>query len=221
MENPLEENLNPSNTSDNKNEVKDSPSISIMNPIKKQSKDISKKRRYSLPLKAFKISSPEKSEILSIICDNIFEDVNIKQNNNLSMINLFSKINLKNIDDNSNNLKIENIKTLDIFNDRPNMMNAKTFNKDKNNEKKELLDGDDEDEDEDMRKAPIHKKSFIFNSILKLKSIKCPRLLEEQWIYEKILLDYNIIDFTCKKNYINFLIYSNGRNVHHVNKTRR
>ena len=98
---------------------------------------------------------------------------------------------------------------------------AKTFNKDKNNEKKELLDGDDEDEDEDMRKAPIHKKSFIFNSILKLKSIKCPRLLEEQWIYEKILLDYNIIDFTCKKNYINFLIYSNGRNVHHFNKTRR
>jgi len=204
MENPLEENLNPSNTSDNKNEINDySTSVSIMNPLKKQYKDISKKRRYSLPLKAFKITSPEKSEILSIICDNIFEDVNIKQNNNLSMINLFSKINLKNIDDNSNDINVENINTLRIIKQSSNMMNAKTFDKDKINEKNELLDGD---EDEDMRMAPIHKKSYIFNSILKLKSIKCPRLLEEQWIYEKILLDYNIIDFTCKKNYINYFL---------------
>lgn len=202
MENPLEENLNPSNTSDNKNEINDySTSVSIMNPLKKQYKDISKKRRYSLPLKAFKITSPEKSEILSIICDNIFEDVNIKQNNNLSMINLFSKINLKNIDDNSNDINVEKINTLGIIKQSSNMMNAKTFDKDKINEKNELLDGD-----EDMRMAPIHKKSYIFNSILKLKSIKCPRLLEEQWIYEKILLDYNIIDFTCKKNYINYFL---------------
>ena len=42
------------------------------------------------------------------------------------------------------------------------------------------------------------------------------KLLDEQWNYEKILLDYNIIDFTCKNNkiyYFNFIkniiIYSN------------
>ena len=46
-----------------------------------------RKRKYSLPLKSFKVTSPADSKILSIICDNIFEDVNIDQNNQPSMIN--------------------------------------------------------------------------------------------------------------------------------------
>ncbi len=41
-------------------------------------------------------------------------------------------------------------------------------------------------------------KSDVFGDIINLKNEKSPKLLEEQWKYEKILLDYNIIDFTSK-----------------------
>ena len=50
------------------------------------------------------------------------------------------------------------------------------------------------------------KDSYIFSNIIKLKKEKNPKLLIEQWKYEKILLDYNIIDFTCKQNKIIFII---------------
>ena len=152
-----------------------------------------RKRRHSLPLKSFKVSSPAESQLLSIICDNIFEDVNLAQNNNPSMIVLRSTINLKKLEDiKRSEEKINNINNINIKND--NIINSKTFNpKEKDND---ILE---EDED-DINRVRIHKKSFIFHNILKMKILKCPRLLEEQWIYEKILLDYNIIDFTSKQN---------------------
>ena len=43
------------------------------------------------------------------------------------------------------------------------------------------------------------QREDVDNFRIKIRDIKCPRLLEEQWKYEKILLDYNIIDFTSKK----------------------
>ena len=148
-----------------------------------------RKRRHSLPLKSFRVSSPAESQLLSIICDNIFEDVNIIQNNNTSMIVLKSTINLKKNEDIK--IKEENINIINIKNE--NINNSKTFNpKEKDND---ILE-----EEDDINRVRIHKKSFIFHNILKMKILKCPRLLEEQWIYEKILLDYNIIDFTSKQN---------------------
>ena len=52
---------------------------------------------------------------------------------------------------------------------------------------------------EEIKKLP-QTNSFLFKSIIDLKRGKSrPKLLDEQWQYEKILLDYNIIDFTCKK----------------------
>ena len=47
----------------------------------------------------------------------------------------------------------------------------------------------------------IERNDYIFKSIIKIrKETSRPQLLDEQWYYEKILLDYNIIDFTCKIN---------------------
>ena len=156
-----------------------------------------RKRRYSIPLKQFKISSLIESKILSKICDNIFEDVNIDQDNDPSMIDLSTNINLKIIsEDNKNNNKGDNINKINIEKEKEKnqMNNSKTFNSNIRNNNN-LLDADDID----FRGPMVHKKSYIFNNILKLKMTKCPRLLEEQWKYEKILLDYNIIDFTSKQ----------------------
>ena len=102
----------------------------------------------------------------------------------LSMIKMKSNINLKNtfINEDEKNEKKSTFLT-----------KAKTISQP---EKKEEENEDDDDFPQVQRK---HKKSFIFNNILKIRNIKCPRLLEEQWKYEKILLDYNIIDFTSKK----------------------
>ena len=45
------------------------------------------------------------------------------------------------------------------------------------------------------------RNDYIFKSIIKIrKETSRPQLLDEQWYYEKILLEYNIIDFTCKIN---------------------
>ena len=160
-----------------------------------------RKRKYSLPLKSIKVSSPAESKILSIICDNIFEDVNIDQNNDPSMIDLSTKINLKNIFDEENN-DDKNINKINIEKENKKIGNSKTFNASEKN-KNNILN--EEDNYNDYRLS--HKKSYIFNNILKLKMTKCPRLLEDQWKYEKILLDYNIIDFTSKLK-INNIIYN-------------
>ena len=168
------------NISDTKEDFKDQPRNSMFMPMGNLPQSISKKRNRhkSLPLKAFKVSSPAESKILSSICDNIFEDVVINDNINSSMIKMRSNINLKNTFNNDD----ENNQKKNQFLTKP--------------EKKE----EENDNDDDFLLAPRkHKKSFIFNNILKIRNIKCPRLLEDQWKYEKILLDYNIIDFTSKK----------------------
>ena len=171
------------NISDTKEEFKDQPRNSMFMTNENFPKSISKKRNrhHSLPLKAFKVSSPAESKILSSICDNIFEDDVINDNINLSMIKMRSNITIKNTFINEDGKKKSTF-----------LAKAKTISQP---EKKE-----EENDDDDFPKGPRkHKKSFIFNNIIKIRNIKCPRLLEEQWKYEKILLDYNIIDFTSKK----------------------
>ena len=179
--------INILNLSDIKDEIKEQPRISMFNPLEKLAQSLTRQRNraQSLPLKAFKVSSPEESNILSIICDNIFEDEVINDNINLSMIKLKTKINIKNTFNNEEaNVKKSNKK----------LIKSKTMKEPENNDK-----GEKEEDDDFPQVQRPHKKSFIFNNILKIRNIKCPRLLEDQWKYEKILLDYNIIDFTSKK----------------------
>ena len=103
------------------------------------------------------------------------------------MIDPSTKINLKQF------LEEENLNIINIEKEsEKNIIISKTYNSKSKNNDNDLL------EDDDFKKVQVHKKSYIFNNILKLKILKCPRLLEEQWKYEKILLDYNIIDFTSK-----------------------
>ena len=173
------------NISDTKEDFKDQPRNSMFMPIENLPQSISKKRNRhkSLPLKAFKVSSPAESKILSSICDNIFEDDVINDNINLSMIKMRSNINLKNTFNND-----------DDSDQKKSIFLSKAKNKSQPEKKEEENDNDD------FPMGPRkHKKSFIFNNILKIRNIKCPRLLEDQWKFEKILLDYNIIDFTSKK----------------------
>ena len=185
-----------SNMSDIKDDLKDMPRISMFSSQDKKSQSQIKlrKRRKSLPLKQFKVSSPSEAKTLSLICDNIFEDEVLNENINSSMIRLKSNINLKNT---RNNEEINiNIKKLNVI-----LEKSKTISSKENNNciKNNII------EEEDFPQGPRpHQKSFIFNNILKIKKIKCPRLLEEQWKYEKILLDYNIIDFTSKIKYLIF-----------------
>ena len=105
-------------------------------------------------------------------------------------------------------IKIEsNINIKNTFDEKKKNKNSKKSNNIPKEEKIKISKQKDENEDDDF---PLlsrqHKKSFIFNNILKIKNIKCPRLLEEQWKFEKILLDYNIIDFTSKKIYFNIIL---------------
>ena len=184
------------NVRDSKEDVKDIERISVPNTQDKKSQSQTKliKRRKSLPLNQFKVSLPSEARILSSICDNIFEDVDLNENINSSMIKLESKINLKNSRDGEE----VNLKTLNS-----NLDKSKNISSENNiNIKNENIE-----EDSIPQVTLAHKNSFIFNNILKIKKIKCPRLLEEQWKYEKILLDYNIIDFTSKIKYIIFIIY--------------
>ena len=52
------------------------------------------------------------------------------------------------------------------------------------------------------------RNDYLFKSIIKIrKETSRPQLLDEQWYYEKILLDYNTIDFTCKIIIIIFNFY--------------
>ena len=189
-ENSSDDEINILNISDTKDEINNQPRISMLNPIETKSLNLSvfkqKKRTQSLPLKSFKITCPANSKILSSVCDNIFEDEVINENINLSMFKIKSNINIKNTFSDIENNKKKNI------------TKAKTISVPEKNENMEKIENGEEDDDFPQITRP-HKKSFIFNNILKIKNIKCPRLLEEQWKYEKILLDYNIIDFTSKK----------------------
>ena len=185
-EGSLYDDINLLNISDNKDDIKEQPRNSMFNPLGKLTQSIirSRNRRQSLPLKTFKVTCPAESKTLSIICDNIFEDEVINNNINLSMIKLKTKINIKNtFNDEEVKVKQPNKKIL-----KSRTITGSEKENDENDENDEFSEG----------QRP-HKKSFIFNNLLKIRDIKCPRLLEEQWKYEKILLDYNIIDFTSKK----------------------
>ena len=192
-ENSSDDKIDVLNISDTKDEINKQPRISMLNPIETKTLNLSifkqRKRRQSLPLKPFKITFPANSKILSSICDNIFEDEVINENINSSMLKIKSNINIKNTFV-ANEKKKKN-----------NLSKAKTISQPEKNE------NNDDDEDDFPHITRTHKKSFIFNNILKIKNIKCPRLIEEQWKYEKILLDYNIIDFTSKKIYYNIILF--------------
>ena len=50
---------------------------------------------------------------------------------------------------------------------------------------------------------------YMFNNIIKIKkeNSSSQKLLDEQWEHQKILLDYNILDFTCKNYYVYIIKY--------------
>ena len=106
--------------------------------------------------------------------------------------------NVKNYKINSNN-KIENI-IPKIYND---ISQKVIIPKIKNNSMKKIRPKMIEEIKIDI-KNENHKKikkfdSYLFQSIIKIRKGKSPpQLLDEQWYFEKILLDYNLIDFTCK-----------------------
>ena len=65
-----------SNMSDCKDDIKDIRRISMFSSQDKKSQSLInfKKRRKSLPLKQFKVSLPSEAKTLSLVCENIFED---------------------------------------------------------------------------------------------------------------------------------------------------
>ena len=197
------ENNNDKELSKNKNKIKDSSKK--ISPLKRKNNYTKRKRRNTFPLRSskFKISSLEESEILSKICDNIFEDVNVKQKNNIvnnkSMKNLFSNIVLKRKESNCDDIINDDIDTININDENKAMSSSKTFDKDKKNKNK--INNEDESKNREVRQ---HRNSFMFNNLIKYSNTKIPKSLEDDWMYEKILLDYNIIDFTSK--FIYFII---------------
>ena len=138
--------LNLLNISDSKEEL-DQPRISMFNPTNKIYQPIPKQKRRlcSVPLKAFKVTCPSKSEMLSIICDNIFEDQVINEYMNLSMFKLKSRIKLNNTFKSKNN-KIDNNNSQSKDQDN-NIINIKEEN---------------EDLEEIPQESLQHKKSLVF-----------------------------------------------------------
>ena len=66
-------------------------------------------------------------------------------------------------------------------------------NMDKNNTPQETPEKPTNDNKEN------NANQYIFNNIIKIKTEKSSqKLLDEQWKHQKILLDYNLLDFTCK-----------------------
>jgi len=104
---------------------------------------------------------------------------NFKINSKNSISNIFPKI-YNNISEKAIIPKIKNNSMKKL---RPKILNEITIKAKKENKK-------------------INERNdYIFKSIIKIRKEKSrPQLLDEQWYYEKILLDYNIIDFTCKIN---------------------
>jgi hypothetical protein len=165
-------------TSDSNDNI-DQPRNSMLFSSGGKSQPSSKQERTSSPEQSFKVTCPQKSEVLSTICDNIYEDVGTNININSTLMRTKSDEDLHDmINENENKEKIE-IPVKEVKNNK-----------------------DDEKEEEDdflPKKTRPHKKSFIFKNIININRLNCPRPLEDQWNYEKILLDYNIIDFTSKK----------------------
>ena len=160
-------------TSDSNDNI-DQPRNSMLFSSGGKSQPSSKQERTSSPEQSFKVTCPQKSEVLSTICDNIYEDVgsNIIKD---SLIRAKSDEDISDTTQNTGKVETENQKG---------EKNSKDDENDKGNFPK---------------KNRPHKKSFIFKSVINIGRLNCPRPLEDQWNYEKILLDYNIIDFTSKK----------------------
>jgi len=76
----------------------------------------------------------------------------------------------------------------------------KYSNKDINNNPKNQTQNDNKDNNMDK---------YMFNNIIKIKkeNSSSQKLLDEQWEHQKILLDYNILDFTCKNYYVYIIKY--------------
>ena len=142
-----------------------------------------------------------------------------KQNTNIQkIININSSklnntkrrnsLNLKNPKYNSKNSKISLIPNI-----YTNISEKVIMPKIKNNSMKKIkpkMIDEIKIETKKENKQIIDRESlYLFQSIIKIRKEKSmPKLLDEQWHYEKILLDYNIIDFTCKlyNIKINFII---------------
>ena len=125
-----------------------------------------------------------------IIKNNSSELTKTKRRNSLDLntFKINSKNNIANIipkiyNNISENAIIPKIKNNSMKKLRPKVINEMTIETKKENKK-------------------INERNdYIFKSIIKIrKETSRPQLLDEQWYYEKILLDYNIIDFTCKIN---------------------
>lgn len=146
------------------------------NDLLEENKD---ERVHSKSLKICINNSTKKKKIK--IYDNILEDIIIYKPKKHSMKNLKSKINYNNI----------------FYVNNKNKVQEDNKNKDVDKVNKNII----------INEVSISSKdSYIFSNIIKLKKEKNPKLLIEQWKYEKILLDYNIIDFTCKQNKIIIII---------------
>lgn len=132
------------------------------------------KRRNSLILKSFKISSN------NIKTQKIFNNISEKTNKPKQKNNSMNKLSKKtNKEDKTDKTAIKIKDKIEENNTRDNINKIRIK--------------------EEIKKLP-QTNSFLFKSIIDLKKGKSrPKLLDEQWQYEKILLDYNIIDFTCKK----------------------
>lgn len=129
------------------------------------------KRRNSLILKSFKISSN------NIKTQKIFNNISEKTNKPKQKNNSMNKLSKKTNKEDNITIKIKDKIEENNTRDKINKIRIK----------------------EEIKKLP-QTNSFLFKSIIDLKKGKSrPKLLDEQWQYEKILLDYNIIDFTCKK----------------------
>ena len=134
------------------------------------------KRRNSLILNKFKTSSNNIAYLMPKIYNNISEKVIINNVKNNSM----EKLRTKMIIENKSIIKINSPKKEEVI------------IKNKNKKYKNLI--------EENKEILSLNNTYMFNTIIKLRKEKSrPQLLDEQWKYEKILLDYNIIDFTCKK----------------------
>ena len=167
------------NISDDNDNIEPQPRNSMFNKINEKSEPTPKQERSSSPEQSFKVTCPQKSEVLSTICDNIYEDVGTNINIKSSLLRAKSDEDINDTIQDTENTNTEK--------------EEKTPCDEKNGK-------DDENNDDYFpKKTRPHKKSFIYKNIININRLNCPRQLKEQWNYEEILLNYNIIDFTSKK----------------------
>ena len=142
-----------------------------------QNKDNS--RNYSKSLKICINDAIKKNK--KKIYDNIWEDITVYKPKKYSMKTLKSKIIYNNLINGKNKNNIQKKQEKETTKEKINNNHIKI---------------------KEEKNYSLNNNSDKFNDIIKLKREKSPIILKEQWKFEKILLDYNIIDFTCKQNKI-------------------